>query len=134
MRISDWSSDVCSSDLPPPVRHGPGRRRSARRTPRRRHRRDHEGQPVTTLELTFDPYDYDFHEDPYPTYPHLRARAPVFHAPADALWVVPRHEDVFAVLRAAASFSNRLAVHLADTPWNLTTPPVGPSLAPKPPH
>src|SRR3546814_20435918 len=79
MRISDWSSDVCSSDLPPPVRHGPGRRRSARRTPRRRHRRDHEGQPVTTLELTFDPYDYDFHEDPYPTYAHLRARAPVFH-------------------------------------------------------
>src|SRR3546814_4238733 len=119
MRISDWSSDVCSSDLPPPVRHGPGRRRSARRTPRRRHRRDHEGQPVTTLELTFDPYDYDFHEDPYPTYAHLRARAPVFHAQADDLWVVSRHEDVFAVLRDDASFSNRMGVSLDASAWNL---------------
>ncbi|NYG58450.1 hypothetical protein BJ980_001373 [Nocardioides daedukensis] len=74
---------------------------------------------MTTLELTFDPYDYDFHEDPYPTYAHLRARAPVFHAQADDLWVVSRHEDVFAVLRDDASFSNRMGVSLDASAWNL---------------
>ena len=27
--------------------------------------------------VPFDPYSYDFHEDPYPTYARLRAEAPV---------------------------------------------------------
>src|SRR3546814_9942521 len=38
MRISDWSSDVCSSDLPASPRSAPSRRSSARATPRSRGR------------------------------------------------------------------------------------------------
>ena len=29
-------------------------------------------------QIPFDPYAYDFHEDPYPTYARLREQAPVY--------------------------------------------------------
>ncbi len=67
--------------------------------------------------LAFDPYDYEFHEDPYPTYARLRAEAPVFHAEADDLWVVSRHADVHAVLRDDETFSNRMGVSLDASAW-----------------
>ncbi|RSN71023.1 cytochrome P450 [Actinomadura sp. WAC 06369] len=68
--------------------------------------------------LAFDPYDYDFHEDPYPLYRRLRDEAPVFHAERDDLWVVSRHADVFDVLRDDAAFSNRMGVSLDASAWN----------------
>ena len=54
--------------------------------------------------MNFDPYDYEFHEDPYPTYQRLRDEDPVHHAVGDDLWVVSRHADVHAVLRDDESF------------------------------
>lgn len=68
--------------------------------------------------LAFDPYDYDFHEDPYPTYRRLRDEAPVFHAERDDLWVISRHADVFDVLRDDVTFSNRMGVSLDASAWN----------------
>ncbi|MFB4303090.1 cytochrome P450 [Actinomadura sp. NTSP31] len=68
--------------------------------------------------LVFDPYDYDFHEDPYPLYRRLRDEAPVFHAERDDLWVVSRHADVFEVLRDDAAFSNRMGVSLDASAWS----------------
>ncbi|GAB4009812.1 cytochrome P450 [Nocardioides ultimimeridianus] len=67
--------------------------------------------------LVFDPYDYDFHEDPYPLYARLRDEAPI-HRSVDDLWVVSRHEDVFAVLRDDAAFSNRMGVSLDASAWS----------------
>ena len=67
--------------------------------------------------LAFDPYDYGFHEDPYPLYRRLREEAPVFHAERDDLWVVSRHADVFDVLRDDATFSNRMGVSLDASAW-----------------
>jgi cytochrome P450 len=67
--------------------------------------------------LVFDPYDYEFHEDPYPLYARLRAEAPVFHAESDDLWVVSRHTDVHAVLRDDEAFSNRMGVSLDASAW-----------------
>ena len=67
---------------------------------------------TSTAPLVFDPYDYELHEDPYPTYARLRAEAPVFHSPVGDLHVVSRHADVFAVLRDDATFSNRMGVSL----------------------
>ncbi|MDL4815107.1 cytochrome P450 [Actinomadura opuntiae] len=69
-------------------------------------------------DLVFDPYDYDFHEDPYPLYRRLREEAPVFHAERDDLWVVSRHADVFEVLRDDARFSNRMGVSLDASAWS----------------
>jgi cytochrome P450 len=67
--------------------------------------------------LVFDPYDYEFHEDPYPLYARLRAEAPVFHAEADDLWVVSRHADVRQVFRDDETFSNRMGVSLDASAW-----------------
>jgi cytochrome P450 len=68
--------------------------------------------------LTFDPYDYDFHEDPYPTYARLRAEAPLFHSEPDDLWVLSRHEDILAALRNDTTFSNRMGVSLDASAWS----------------
>jgi len=68
--------------------------------------------------ITFDPYDYDFQDDPYPTYSRLREEDPVHHARADDLWVVSRHADVFEVLRDDEVFSNRMGVSLDASAWN----------------
>src|SRR3546814_14526944 len=38
VRISDWSSDVCSSDLPSPIWRGEGSSTSSKSLPARRHR------------------------------------------------------------------------------------------------
>lgn len=73
---------------------------------------------AATTPLLFDPYDYEFHEDPYPLYARLRAEAPVFHAEADDLWVVSRHADVHAVLRDDETFSNRMGVSLDASAWS----------------
>lgn len=67
--------------------------------------------------LVFDPYDYEFHEDPYPTYRRLRDEDPVHHAVADDLWVVSRHADVHQVLRDDEVFSNRMGVSLDASAW-----------------
>lgn len=72
----------------------------------------------STAEFVFDPYDYDFHEDPYPTYEWLRAESPVHYAPGDDLWVLSRHEDVFNTLRDDETFSNRMGVSLDASAWN----------------
>jgi hypothetical protein len=73
---------------------------------------------TTASELSFDPYDYAFQDDPYPTYRRLRDEAPIHHSAADDLWVVSRHADVFAVLRDDETFSNRMGVSLDATAWS----------------
>ncbi len=72
----------------------------------------------TAAPLVFDPYDYQFHEDPYPTYQRLRDEDPVHHAEADDIWVISRHADVHAVLRDDETFSNRMGVSLDASAWN----------------
>ncbi|KRA30942.1 MULTISPECIES: cytochrome P450 [unclassified Nocardioides] len=73
---------------------------------------------ATTGPLLFDPYDYDFHEDPYPMYRRLRDEAPVHHATGDDIWVISRHADVFEALRNDEVFSNRMGVSLDATAWS----------------
>ena len=73
---------------------------------------------ATSGPLLFDPYDYDFHEDPYPTYERLRREAPLYYNEADDLWVLSRHADVQAALRDDESFSNRMGVSLDASAWN----------------
>jgi cytochrome P450 len=72
----------------------------------------------TTEPILFDPYDYTFHEDPYPLYQRLRDEDPVHHAGRDDIWVVSRHADVFAVLRDDETFSNRMGVSLDASAWH----------------
>jgi len=68
--------------------------------------------------LLFDPYDYDFHEDPYPTYARLRDEAPLYYSERDDFWALSRHADVYGAFRDDATFSNRMGVALDASAWN----------------
>jgi cytochrome P450 len=68
--------------------------------------------------LLFDPYDYAFHEDPYPLYARLRDEAPLHYNEDGEFWVLSRHEDVFAAFRDDETFSNRMGVTLDPSAWN----------------
>jgi cytochrome P450 len=71
----------------------------------------------TTAEI-FDPYDYDFHEDPYPVYARLRAEAPLYHNASDDFWALSRHADVHAAVRDDTTFSNRMGVSVDASAWS----------------
>ncbi len=59
-----------------------------------------------------DPYDYDFHEDPYPYYRRLRDEAPLYHNEELAFWALSRHRDVHQGFRNSTTLSNRDGVSL----------------------
>jgi cytochrome P450 len=68
------------------------------------------GQPPAAALL--DPYDYDFHEDPYPYYKRLRDEAPLYHNAELGFWAVSRHCDVLQGFRNTTTLSNREGVSL----------------------
>ncbi|CPR11294.1 cytochrome P450 123A3 Cyp123A3 [Mycobacterium bohemicum DSM 44277] len=63
-------------------------------------------------ELVLDPYDYDFHEDPYPYYRRLRDEAPLYRNEELNFWAVSRHHDVHQGFRNSTTLSNRDGVSL----------------------
>ncbi len=67
--------------------------------------------------LTFDPYDYRFHDDPYPTYERLRTEAPLYHNPQLNFWALSRHADVVAGFRDNVRLSSANGVSLDPTAW-----------------
>ncbi|NUS91668.1 MAG: cytochrome P450 [Nocardia sp.] len=67
--------------------------------------------------VTFDPYDYVFHEDPYPVYARLRAEAPLYYNPELDFYALSRHADVTAGFRNAAQLSNANGVSLDPAAW-----------------
>ncbi|MGC5248120.1 cytochrome P450 [Gordonia sp. DT219] len=62
--------------------------------------------------VPFDPYAYDFHEDPYPTYARLRHEAPVYYNSEMDFWALARHADVRSAFRDATRLSNAWGVSL----------------------
>ena len=90
--------------LPPDRRPAQLRRRPH---PGRRHDdRQHVGPPL------LDPYDYDFHEDPYPYYRRLRDEAPLYRNEEQKFWALSRHADVVQGFRNSTSLSNKHGVSL----------------------
>ncbi len=59
-----------------------------------------------------DPYDYDFHEDPYPYYQRLRDEAPLYRNDELKFWALSRHQDVLQGFRNSTTLSNRDGVSL----------------------
>jgi hypothetical protein len=66
----------------------------------------------TGIGVSYDPYDYAIHEDPYPTYAALRAQAPVYYNATHNFWALSRHADVVAAFRDADRFSSADGVSL----------------------
>jgi len=62
--------------------------------------------------LLFDPYDYDFHEDPYPTYRRLREEAPLYRNDELGFWALSRHADVITGFRDNTRLSSANGVSL----------------------
>ena len=73
---------------------------------------------VVPAPFAFDPYDYDFHEDPYPLYTRLRDEAPLYYSERDDFWALSRHADVFAAFRDDVTYSNRMGVTLDASAWS----------------
>jgi cytochrome P450 len=67
--------------------------------------------------LRFSPYDYEIHEDPYPSYARLRDEAPLFHNPEVGFWALSRHADVIDAFRDSARFSSALGVSLEPSAY-----------------
>jgi cytochrome P450 len=59
-----------------------------------------------------DPYNYDFHEDPYPYYQRLRDDAPLYRNEELGFWAVSRHRDVLQGFRNSTTLSNKFGVSL----------------------
>jgi cytochrome P450 len=62
--------------------------------------------------LTYSPYAYEIHEDPYPTYARLRAEAPVYRNEDGVFWALSRHADVVEGFRDHVRLSSAHGVSL----------------------
>jgi len=67
---------------------------------------------MTAAGPVLDPYDYRFHEDPYPSYRQLRDETPLYRNEERDFWALSRHADVHRGFRNSTSLSNRLGVSL----------------------
>ncbi|WP_326545110.1 cytochrome P450 [Mycolicibacterium sp. ND9-15] len=67
---------------------------------------------MTVSEIILDPYDYDFHEDPYPYYKRLRDEAPLYRNDELGFWALSRHQDVWEGFRNSKTLSNKFGVSL----------------------
>jgi hypothetical protein len=56
--------------------------------------------------LVYDPYAYEVHEDPYPTYRRLRDEQPLYRNDDRGFWALSRHADVLAAFRDSERFSS----------------------------
>jgi cytochrome P450 len=72
---------------------------------------------LTQESIVFNPYDYDFQEDPYPTYRRCRDEDPLHHNADLDLWVLTRHADVHHALRSEAVYSNAMGVSIDKSAW-----------------
>ena len=73
--------------------------------------------------VQLDPYDHQFHWDPYPQYKALRDNDPVYYNEQLGIWLLTKWEDVNRAFRDFKSFVNTGAVSLeADSGEKLPFP------------
>ncbi|MFC9789911.1 cytochrome P450 [Rhodococcus sp. NPDC127528] len=62
--------------------------------------------------VVFNPYDYRFHDDPYPVYSRLRVESPLYHNPDLGFWALSRHSDVADAFKDSRRLSSANGVSL----------------------
>ncbi len=72
---------------------------------------------ATATGIVFDPYDYAFQEDPYPTYRRCRDEDPLHHNEDLDIWFLTRHADIAHALRTEGVFSNAMGVSIDRSAW-----------------
>jgi cytochrome P450 len=76
--------------------------------------------------VRFNPYSYEFHEDPFPVYRQLRDDAPCYHDADLGFWAISRYADVVAALHDPDVYCSRYGITLEagnPLPMMLTTDP-----------
>jgi len=76
--------------------------------------------------VRFNPYDYEFHDDPFPVYRALRDEAPCFHNEELNFWALSRFDDVVEALHDPDTYCSRYGITLEEgnpLPMLLTTDP-----------
>ena len=89
---------------------------------------------MTDSGIEFDPYDHALQDDPYPVYRRLRREDPLYHNAEHDFWVMSRHTDITAALRADSGYSNSMGVSLDQSAWNRHAHTVMSFLAMDPPE
>jgi len=67
---------------------------------------------VMAAPLVYDPYAYEIHEDPYPTYTRLRAEAPAYYNPTLDFWALSRFQNVWEAIQDWDLYSSAEGVSL----------------------
>jgi cytochrome P450 len=73
-------------------------------------------------DVEYNPYAYEIHEDPYPTYAALREHAPLYRNEEMDFWALSRHADVLAAFKDTERFSNAYGVSLDPESWGPQAP------------
>jgi cytochrome P450 len=84
--------------------------------------------------IVFDPYDYQFQEDPYPTYRRCRDEDPLHYNEIDDFWVLTRHADIQQAVRSEGVYSNAMGVSIDASAWGPDAHKVMSFLAMDPPR
>jgi len=71
--------------------------------------------------LEYDPYDYKFHDDPYPVYRRLRDHAPAYHNEKYNFWALSRYHDCQHAVRDFKTFSSAQGTSLEELKAQLPT-------------
>src|SRR6201991_1854561 len=71
--------------------------------------------------LEYDPYDYKFHDDPYPVYRALRDHAPAYHNEKYNFWALSRYHDCQHAVRDFKTFSSAQGTSLEELKAQLPT-------------
>lgn len=64
--------------------------------------------------VVYNPFAYEIHEDPYPTYARLREEAPAYHHPELDFWALSRFDDVLEGYRDWETFTSTSGIALGD--------------------
>lgn len=62
--------------------------------------------------MNFSPYDYEIHENPFPTYRWLRDEHPLYRNDDIGFWALSRHADVLEAFKRTDLYSNAQGVSL----------------------
>lgn len=65
--------------------------------------------------VEYNPFSYEIHEDPYPTYRRLREEAPAYYNEEHDFWALSRFQDIWDAFADWQTFSSAQGVALEDT-------------------
>ncbi|MFI0357857.1 cytochrome P450 [Actinomadura sp. 9N407] len=68
-------------------------------------------------QVSYSPFDYAIHDDPYPTYERLREEAPLYRNDELGFWALSRHADVAAAFRDHGTYSSSNGVSVEPSAW-----------------